>query len=79
MSHIANNHIAQAYNRIQSGYCDASEAGRIQILLKLKQLLTEAPSHTPIFDHECYDHTTGQRIYISASEQLDNIIRHLSV
>lgn len=39
----------------------------------MKQLLIEAPSHTPIFDFQTYNMETGQRIVRTAGQMLDRI------
>ena len=75
MNTFANNQTATAYKRIQSGYSDASNEGRLQILLSLKQLLIQAPSYTPIFDHGVY--VAGHKVVINATDQLDSVQRHI--
>jgi len=76
MSTIAINETAQAYNRIQSGYADADDSGKLEILLVLKQLLIQSHSRTPIFDFG-YSVVTGGHAYVYASEQLDRVNRHI--
>jgi len=76
MSTIANNETALAYDRIQSGYADADDSRKLEILLALRQLLIQTPYRTPIFDFG-YDFTIGGHAYVYASEQLDRVNRHI--
>jgi len=75
-STIADNETAKAYDKIQSGYLEASNSGRLEILHDLKNLLVQVHSGTPIFDHHCYTRD-GYPVYISAGDQLESIERHI--
>jgi hypothetical protein len=74
---IANNSTAQTYDHLQRSieWDTAPDAAQVEVLIAMKQLLTQAASHTPIFTEVW---SGIERTRRSAWEQLDPINMRLS-